>query len=379
MDYSSDDCKNQFTNEQIMRIRANIGPGGRQYLSNYPTASNLNLTGCVGSNKPIAQIGNVNNTSFCVGTPIQFIDSSLWATSWEWDVDNNGIVDYTNRNPNHTYSSSGIYSVKLKISNNNWSDSIIKTNFLTLYDAPLPACTVYAKNLSNNYGIGIRNIVFNTINNTTDVAKNDGGYKDFTCTKMTTLDTGVSYPISITTGRIGTTLKEDVKVFIDYDNDGVLEITELVFFTNDSLVYHSGIITIPSSGTALNTPIRMRAISDLFTYSILGSCDSVKYGQAEDYTIIINGLGAGISNMFFSGFVNIYPNPATSLLNIDFNNLQPDEVTLTNILGQQVFSTTGIKNNHLTVEVKDFAKGIYFYRVKKEKQIIAIGKLIVSE
>ena len=49
--------------------------------------------------------------------PVSFRDatvSNLPVTSWEWDFQNDGTVDATIQNPDHVYTSPGIYAVKLR-------------------------------------------------------------------------------------------------------------------------------------------------------------------------------------------------------------------------------------------------------------------------
>jgi len=63
---------------------------------------------------------------------LQFTDRSVSAgtTSYQWDMNNDGVVDYTTRNPGHTYQTSGTYTVKLTVTNASGSDSEIKTNYI---------------------------------------------------------------------------------------------------------------------------------------------------------------------------------------------------------------------------------------------------------
>lgn len=76
-----------------------------------------------------------------VGAALSFNDGSLLATSWAWDFDNDGITDATAQNPNHTYTSTGLKTVKLTI-NNDAGKSITKTNYINVIDRPtLPFTT----------------------------------------------------------------------------------------------------------------------------------------------------------------------------------------------------------------------------------------------
>lgn len=50
------------------------------------------------------------------GDTVQFTDLSNDAETWEWDFNNDGIVDSYEKNPTHIYQDTGYYSVKLSIS-----------------------------------------------------------------------------------------------------------------------------------------------------------------------------------------------------------------------------------------------------------------------
>ncbi len=57
----------------------------------------------------------------CVNSEVTFTDEStgiFTETTYAWDIDNNGTVDYTNKsNITHTYTEAGIYEVRLQLTN----------------------------------------------------------------------------------------------------------------------------------------------------------------------------------------------------------------------------------------------------------------------
>ncbi|NOX46675.1 MAG: PQQ-binding-like beta-propeller repeat protein [Chlorobi bacterium] len=67
----------------------------------------------------------------------QFQDASVGInaeiTNWEWDFENDGVIDSYEQNPEFTYELPGSYSVYLKVSNANLEDIIIKTNFVQVF------------------------------------------------------------------------------------------------------------------------------------------------------------------------------------------------------------------------------------------------------
>ncbi|MBL4593825.1 MAG: PKD domain-containing protein [Flavobacteriales bacterium] len=61
---------------------------------------------------------NFTATTVCVGTPTNFTDISSPSaniTNWNWDFNNDGVVDDTTQNPSYIFSTSGIHPVKLSV------------------------------------------------------------------------------------------------------------------------------------------------------------------------------------------------------------------------------------------------------------------------
>lgn len=64
---------------------------------------------------------------------VQFTDlSTNTPTQWQWDVNNDGTIDYTSQTPQHTYSNTGTYTVTLTVSNAGGSDTHTKTGYITV-------------------------------------------------------------------------------------------------------------------------------------------------------------------------------------------------------------------------------------------------------
>ena len=212
---------------------------------------------------------------------VQFNDKSEnLPNAWVWDFGDGNTSSI--QNPIHTYTTSGTFNVKLKVSNNFGNDSILTTSAVTvdLSANVKKACTVKTNSHIDDYGIHY--VLFNTINNITP----DGseGYQDYSCTHQTSVNENTDYIMEVKTGTLN---KEDVKVWIDYNNDGVFDnISELVY---NSVInnLHSDTISI-SSLSVKYKPLRMRIGSDI-SGTNFGPCDDLTRGQFEDYSIIIAG------------------------------------------------------------------------------------------
>ena len=101
MSYSRKECRTIFTAQQYARI----------YATSQTTRNNLNC-----SSFRVAFVADI--TQSCENyLTVNFTDGSSGATSWEWDVDGDNVIDYTTQNPSHTYNASGFYDVSLTIYN----------------------------------------------------------------------------------------------------------------------------------------------------------------------------------------------------------------------------------------------------------------------
>jgi len=54
--------------------------------------------------------------------------------SWQWDFENDGVVDSEEKNPTWSYNKAGSYSVKLIVSDSTSQSSTIKENYITVFD-----------------------------------------------------------------------------------------------------------------------------------------------------------------------------------------------------------------------------------------------------
>lgn len=237
--------------------------------------------GGVFSNAVIAQF-SAPQLDFCVmPATVNFVNTSLNSTTYLWNFGDGGTS--TSANPSHTYTTAGSFTVTLYASGTtacSTSDTLIRTAYIDVSNGggPITAnCT--PGNTTNCCNIGINEFHFGTINSTSNDATE--GYKDFTCTYNTTLTAGDAVPISVLTS---TTTSENVKAWIDYNNDGVFATNELAFSSLSRVRNHNGVVSTPTTAV-LNTPLRMRVSDDISTNTTYTACTTLQNGQAEDYTV----------------------------------------------------------------------------------------------
>ena len=99
-----------------------------------------------------------------------------------------------------------------------------------------------------------------------------------------------------------------------------------------------------------------------------------KSNQSNDKT-----FPTGIVSVSMNTAVNVYPNPAQDVLNVDMNALPKTEtiVELQNLLGETLYTTTSL-NQHLVINTSAFAKGVYLLNIKQNNKTLAIKKVVVE-
>ncbi|MDP9961215.1 M43 family zinc metalloprotease [Chryseobacterium lathyri] len=153
-------------------------------------------------------------------------------------------------------------------------------------------CTPTSMTNPGNFNIGITSVKFANINNYSANYKqaSNNFYENFTgnyCSGIskTTIPSNTA---TVLTVAPGTSNPHIIKAYIDYNNDGQFnETTELVL--NQSAISSGSVATAsvtPPASAVTNTPLRMRVIGE-FNGTAVTACYTPKYGQVEDYSVII--------------------------------------------------------------------------------------------
>ena len=110
-------------------------------ISGYNSTTKVNYITINPSISPVADF--VSNTTYGEAPlTVMFMDMSTgFPTSWAWDVQNDGTNESYTQNYVYTYTTPGLYSVKLTVSNPNGSDFLVKPNYIDVI-APIPPLSV---------------------------------------------------------------------------------------------------------------------------------------------------------------------------------------------------------------------------------------------
>ncbi len=176
----------------------------------------------------------------------------------------------------------------------------------------------------------ISNVTFNTINNNSGNDTVDG-YQDFTSIS-TTVNVETQHQISVTfdTGDF----QDHCYVFIDWNRDFIFNTTTERYDLGSQTLNVATVtlnINVPSDAAIGIT--RMRVIIEYddstngFGEEPCNAGHKTEWGETEDYTIEVKNPIVSIEDFAFSGF-NLYPNPSNGEINLVFDVLNTDSVSI---------------------------------------------------
>jgi hypothetical protein len=372
MGYGDLSCHNAFTANQKSRMVAALTVERASYLEEN---GNMSL---ISPEAPQAGFEVASGGISCSAGTIKLLDKSICmpntfifntempGSTFLWTI-SNGSDTYTStsQNPELTIDEPGLYDVSLTITTAQGSDTHTANDFLVVSGETTAHCT--PETLFNaEFDITINKVTFNTISQTTNSRKG-GPYIDFVCTDNTVVTAGQTYPLSIFTVA-NTDDPLTFQVYIDYNNNGTFEFSELV---------HSGVntgnwyevfttdVTIPEDAVQ-NTLLTMRVIGNGFESGISieqVACQMPLFiGDVEDYGVYITGtLGTG---EHITAPLTLSPNPVESTFTISGNS-QIDTISIYNILGQVVFQKS-INGRQPLVNIAHLSAGAYIVHVTAE-------------
>ena len=276
-----------------------------------------------------------------------------------------------------TYSVTGLtastaytFSVKAKDAANNLSASSNVVNVTTLAGSAVTYC---ASTSSSTADEKIGRVVLGTINNP---STGTAGYENFTALS-TNLTRGTANTITITPSWTSTVYSEGYAVWIDYNKNGLFtDAGELVYSKATSTATSaSGSFTVPATATVGSTRMRV----SMKYNGIPTSCETLSYGQVEDYSVNIVAATAITTLTDFNSnesltTISLYPNPTKDVLNIETNSEIKLNYSVINYLGQ-VVKTGNIENNVLNVS--SLNAGIYILEVNDGQK--SVTKKFIKE
>jgi PKD repeat protein len=270
-------------NSLIYRRRDNSSPCNSNWINGVETQRpNIRFSWVDPSSPPITNF-STSGSNTCSGLVSFYDQTSNSPTGWLWNFGDGNSS--SQQNPTHSYTSSGNYTVELVTSNSFGSDTITYSNLIqvNLTNTPpiAPSCTPTTGIAGTIGNYGITEFNFGNLSNTSGTSTE--GYSDFTC-DSSLFYIGQTYTLRATHISV---IPQNFFAWIDFNNNGIFETaTEQIVSNLVSGDSTSTTVSIPSFGV-VNTPLRLRIMSDASFSGQLDPCTDPVYGQAEDYTIYL--------------------------------------------------------------------------------------------
>ena len=149
------------------------------------------------------------------------------------------------------------------------------------------SCVPTSTQAPGNYQGGPKKVVLGSINNSSETYNNYVDYSANNCvSKVVYTDIPETGSSQLTVTFAG--FDQYIKAWIDYNNNGILETSEVIGVSPALVPVASSPYTItftPPASAVKNTFLRMRVIA---SEADDVACQDVQYGQAEDYSVRIN-------------------------------------------------------------------------------------------
>ncbi|PKG42549.1 GEVED domain-containing protein, partial [Psychroflexus sp. MES1-P1E] len=231
---------------------------------------------------------------------------------------------------------------------------------------PFPA--PYCGPLEFNIVEPMTNVEFAGIANRSNAAQ-DGSpaHEDFTALTPGQVNLGESYDIILEGNTAGDPFTNRFAVFIDWNQDGEFSGAEEVYEITQTITGSTGedgqqatqTLVVPSDAVVGQTRMRVKKIYATTAY--LNPCLGTTFGQAEEYTLDVEGLS---SDGFDSTDFTYYPNPVNDILSISTVSTV-DNIKVYNMLGQMVVETAP-KVSNPQVDMNELQSGVYLVTLEVE-------------
>nr|WP_321236793.1 T9SS type A sorting domain-containing protein [uncultured Psychroserpens sp.] len=306
MSYSRQSCRNELSLQQYARIYG-VYQASRSVMA------------CPSLNVDI----DANYTLACSSTlDVNFTDNSIGATSWEWDVDGDDVIDYTTQNPTHTYSTGGTFDVTLTISDGVQSITKVYDEYIDFPRADVATAQISLSITLDSFP-----------EETSWELRNSAGTVLY------------SSPVYVS----GT---DNFQTF-NYDFD----VTANECYTFDIFDSANNGICCGFEGTIAYELTTLEGASIRASNGVF---------EAVQSTYIGNDV-LGVDDYFANNAISVYPNPTKGILNIKLSNTNnlPDSYTIYNMLGQVITTKTITQSEDLSIQANLFSEGVYYVKVSK--------------
>lgn len=251
------------------------------------------------------------------------------------------------------------------------------TPYSTLYTFKTKGCGAceeqsYCASFASTDFLFIDNVQIGAINNTSG---DNGGYSDFIDGNYAWLKIDSASNISLTPTFPLFTATANWIVWIDWNQNGTFEASELAFDGSGTTAV-TGSITPPAGADTGITRMRITvaALQDPV------ECGDGGFGEIEDYCVRIKASSnSGINEQTNSSSVIIFPNPANNVINIKLSDEKYNKLDLMDISGK-ILQTIVLKNQSEQVQISTdaYSNGIYLVRLSGKENMLT-RKVVIKK
>jgi PKD repeat protein len=223
-------------------------------------------------------------------TTVQCVDDYKWTITPSAGSVGGAAPTYVNgttnasASPNVTFNDTGYYDVTLYVDNAAATQSNSKT-VLRYIHVRNPYCTPSVAQLSS--GIGIYQVVFNTINNYTQPQAAQG-YYNFTETSGLSTNIAIGASYNLTVARDAKSIYSPINrdAWIDWNQDGYFTGTgeNVLKDSNSTSTSYTAKVTVPTSAKIGATVLRIA--TNLYLYPNV-PCGPNQFGEFQDYRVYV--------------------------------------------------------------------------------------------
>lgn len=224
-------------------------------------------------------------------TTINVINSATnYPNTWKYTITPNTYIfvnntTETSKAPKLQFTRAGVYSIKQKVQNAAGSDSLTRTNYITI---ALKYCDAAVSYTGYNY---ISSVGLKAMNVTSGLTAlpSFNNYTDSSSIVPAALEAGRTdtLKIKLAAGSYGWTTSNATAAWIDYNRNGQFETSEKLGEIAIALAANTGKLVFKVPYTAESGVTRMRVRTDAYNTAGVSACGTSSYGEIEDYAVNI--------------------------------------------------------------------------------------------
>ena len=224
-------------------------------------------------------------------TTINVINSAAnYPNTWNYTVTPNTFIYVNNTNasskaPKLQFTRAGVYSIKQKVQNAAGTDSLTRTNYITI---ALKYCDVAVSYTGYNYISSVGLTSMNVSSGLTALPSYNN-YTDSSSILPASLVAGRAdtVKVKLATGSYGWASSNATAAWIDYNQNGQFEASERLGQIAIAAAANTGNIVFKIPYTAESGITRMRVRTESYNSGNVNACGTTSYGEIEDFKVNI--------------------------------------------------------------------------------------------